>query len=226
MIKGIILDFNGTLYLDHDLNHDAWEKAFNSVKTKESNKTYDDFEENIETLTKDYDYAKAILDMFDKNSSKENVIKLADYKEVEYRKMARILNRTEIMRGAPKLLDYLKENNIKYCIASMAPRSNFNFYLDYLHLNKWFSYDNIVYDEEKYQNKNDQYIEAAKRMNLDLKECLLIEDSPKVIDRAIELGIDKIIYMNTKNKKYIAKEIIQEISNFDELDLSILKSKI
>ena len=223
MIKGVIIDFNGTLYLDHDLNHIGWETAFNSVKTKDSNITYEKFEENIETLTKDYDYSRAMLEMFNKDASLENIINLSDYKEQCYRDLAVKLNRTELMKGTSTFLDYLKDNNIKYCIASMAPLSNFKFYLDYLKLKKWFTLDNIVYDCEKYNNKNDQYDEAIKRMGLKLDECLLIEDSPKVIDRAIEHGVKKIIYLNSKNKEFKRNEIIQEIKDFTEFDYSILK---
>lgn len=224
MIKAVILDFNGTLYLDHDLNDYAWGKAFDSVKSNDSTMTFNEFfEENIEILTKDYDFSKAILETFNKDSSKENIEALSKYKENTYIAEAKRQNRTELMKGAPKFLDYLKENNIKYCIASMAPKMNFDFYLDYLDLKKWFDFDNIVYDYEAYRNKNDQFLEAIKRMNVNIDECLLIEDSPKVIQRSLNIGMNNIVYMNSKNKGFNIKEIIQEIKDFDEFNLEIFK---
>lgn len=224
MIKAVILDFNGTLYLDHDLNDYAWGKAFDSVKDNNSNMTFKEFfDRNIETLTKDYDFSKGILETFNKDSGLDKVIALSKYKEDTYIAEAKRQNRKELMKGAEKFLEYLKENNIKYCIASMAPKMNFDFYLEYLNLKKWFSFDNIVYDCSLYENKNDQYIEAIKRMNVNIDECLLIEDSPKVILRALDIGIKNIIYLNTKNKEFKLKEIIKEAKDFDEIDLEIFK---
>ena len=220
MIKAIIIDFNGTLFLDHDLNDYAWGKAFDSVRNKEiSFKEF--FETNIETLTKDYDFAKRILETFNKDSSLDSIKKLSEYKENTYINEVVRQNRNKLINGAPAFLDYLKNINIPYCIASMAPRMNFDFYLEYLNLKKWFNYDNIVYDSKEYSNKNEQYLEAAKRMNVDISECLLIEDSPKVINRALDTGINNIIYMNTKNKPFHIKEIIQEVKDYTNLPILI-----
>lgn len=223
MIKGVIIDFNGTLYRDHDLNYEAWKQTFDSVKPKESNESYDIFQENIETLTKDYEYSEAILRLFNKPTNIEKIIEISESKESLYREMAKSQNRNKLMEGATTFLQYLKDNNIPYCIASMAPLSNFKFYLDYLNLKEYFTLDNIVYDSIEYRNKNDQYTEAAKRMNIDLSECLLIEDSPKVITRSLSTNIKNIIYLNSKNKKFNIKEIKQEIQDFREFDYSILK---
>lgn len=227
MIKGIIIDFNGTMYLDHDLNDKAWSKAFDKVKDNTSNITFEElFNKNIEILTKDYDFSKCILETFNKDNSLENIITLSEYKENYYINLAKSLKRTQLMKGLDKFLDYVKQNNIPICIASMAPKMNFDFYLDYLGLNRWFTYENIVYDSDKYSNKNDQYLEAAKRMNINIDECLLIEDSPKVIDRSINIGIKNVIYLNSKSKIYHIDEIIQEIKDFDEFDYNILKNNI
>lgn len=223
MIKGIILDFNGTLYRDHDLNNRAWMETFYSVAGKESKEKYEDFDVSTEVLTKDYDYSKTILEKFNKEASDEAIDKLSNHKESLYIKYARELNRNKLIEGAPLFLDYLKENNISYCIASMAPLGNFNFYLEYLHLDRWFSFDNIVYDCSDYLDKNAMYIEAARRMSINIEDALLFEDSPKVIKKAPLCGIKKIIYFNSKNKTYQQNEIIQEINNFKDFDYSILE---
>lgn len=227
MIKGIILDFNGTLYLDHDLNDKAWSKAFEKANKNSLNITFKEFfDKNIEILTKDYDFSKCILETFNRDSSIQSIKELSEYKENYYINLVKSLNRNELMKGTNDFLDYLKSNNIPFCIASMAPKMNFEFYLDYLGLNRWFTYNNIVYDSEKYNNKNDQYIEAAKRMNINIDECLLIEDSPKVIDRAINIGIKHVIYLNSKLKSYKIDQIEQEIKDFTEFDYNILKNNI
>lgn len=220
IIKGVILDFNGTLYLDHDLNRKAWEDAFNSLKTPFSNAQYDDLDRT--NTPNDYLLSKAIYRFFNIEASNSQINEMSEKKEKEYRDLARQLNRDTLINGTDKFLDYLKDNNIPYCIASMAPKSNFDFYLDYLHLNKWFTYNNIVYDNGQYNDKNSQILDAAKILGVDPKDCLIIEDTPSNIDKAIiDLKANKFIYMNTRQIEYNTKEIIQEINDYTELDYCI-----
>ena len=223
MIKGVILDFNGTLYRDHDLNDRAWMETFYKVAGEDSKYRYEDFDVSTETLNKDHDHSKAILNRFNKDDSEEEILKLSKYKEDLYMKYAKEANRKQLMEGAEEFLYYLIKNNIPYCIASMAPLWNFNFYLDYLHLDKWFTFDNIVYDTVEYPNKNLMYQEAARRMNINIEDALLFEDSPKVIKKAPLSGVNKIIYLNSKNKELSMPEIIQEIKDFRDFDYSILE---
>ena len=144
MIKGIILDFNGTLYRDHDLNDRAWEETFYRVAGTNNKDKYEDFDVSTEVLTKDYDYSKTILQKFNKDCSDESILQLSKYKEDLYIKYAKEEKRKELLEGVPDFLEYLKNNDIPYCIASMAPIWNFNFYFEYLDLGKWFTFDNIV----------------------------------------------------------------------------------
>lgn len=220
MIKGVILDFNGTMYQDHDLNHKSWGDTFYSVRPSNSNLSFEEFNENAPV--NDYLYSKKIFDTFNIKCDDDMINELSEKKEIEYRQLAIDAHRSNLTKGIEKFLDFLKENNIPYCIASMAPKSNFDFYLDYLHLDKWFTYDNIVYDDGKYFSKNAQVVDAARILNLDPKDCLLIEDSPRNIKLAIEeLGMRNVLYITSKKKEYISKEIIQELKDFENLDYSI-----
>ena len=223
MIKGVIIDFNGTLYLDHDLNKKAWEDAFNSVRTKGSKAKYSDLSK--ENCPNDYLLSRAIFRFFNIEPTDIMINDLSDKKEIEYREMAIKQNRNKLIEGVEAFLDYLKENNIPFCIASMAPKSNFDFYLSYLHLDNWFNYNNIVYDNGSYPTKNKQIIEAAKRLNIDIEDCLILEDTPINIEMAInEIGAKKFIYVNTKGISYNAKEIIQEIKDYTELNYKIFNN--
>ena len=220
MIKGVIFDFNGTLYLDHDINRIAWEGAFNSVKPKSSSAKYSDI--NRGYSPNDYLLCKVIYRHFNIEPTDQMIKDLSILKETEYKNLAIKRNMNKLVEGSEQLFRFLKEHNIPYCIASMAPKMNMDFYLDYLHLDKWFSYDNIVYDNGTYFEKNSQYKDAAKKMNLNVSDCLIIEDTPKNIVRAINgLHLNKFIYINTRNIEYIAKEILQEIKDYTEIDYKI-----
>ena len=220
MIKGVILDFNGTLYLDHDLNRKAWSDTFNSVRPTDFMVNYDELDRT--NTPNDYLLSSAIYRFFNIEANDTMINTLSDNKEKEYRDLAIKLGRNKLIDGTEEFLNYLKNNNIPYCIASMAPRFNFDFYLDYLHLDRWFTYNNIIYDNGTYNDKNSQIIDAAKVLKLKPKDCLIIEDTPSNIEKAIkELKANKFIYINTKNEDYTSKEILQEIKDYKELDYSI-----
>ena len=223
MIKGVIIDFNGTLFLDHDLNRKAWGIAFDSVKPKGSNENFSVI--NRANRPNNYLVSKAILEHFNIEPTEEAIHKLADFKESAYQNAVVEVKRDSLVKGVPLFIKYLRDHGIPYCIASMAPKTNFDFYFRYLHLGDFFSYDNIVYDDGTYFNKNSQIIDAAKRMNLDVRDCLIVEDTPENINLAIEkLGTDKFIYFNSRNMEYSKKEILQEIKDYTEIDYKIFNN--
>ena len=220
MVKGVIIDFNGTLYLDHDLNRAAWTETFNSIRPKGNKSKYSDLDRT--NKPNNYLLIKGMYDFFNMEANDELIQKVSDYKETIYKKLALEGNRNKLIDGAEEMFEYFKKNNTPYCIASMAPKCNIDFYLDYLGLDRWFTYDNIVYDNGEYSAKNPQIEEAARRMNLDVKDCLIIEDTPENIRLAIEkINAKQFIYINTRDIEYISKEILQEIKDFTELDYKI-----
>ena len=223
MIKGVIIDFNGTLYLDHDLNRKAWGKAFDSVKPEGSKATFGDLKR--EGRPNNYLVSKGIYNFFNIEPTEDMIRELADYKESLYQNLVVEVKRDKLVDGVEDFINYLKNHKIPYCIASMAPRTNFDFYFRYLHLGDYFTYDNIVYDDGHYFEKNSQIIDAAKRMGLEVKDCLIIEDTPENINLAIDkIHADKFIYLNSRDMDYHKKEILQEVKDYTKIDYKIFEN--
>lgn len=224
MIEGIIFDFNGTLYQDKDLNDYAWSKMFDSVADEKHKGKYLQFCEGKENLVNDYTRSEAILKIFNKKVNDEAINKFSDDKENLYQEEARKQNRKNFTEGFEDLMEYLVKNKIPFSIASMAPLTNMKFYLNYLHLDRWFSLDkNIIYDNNIYKEKNPMYLDAAKSMNIKIENCLLVEDTPYVIEKSFEVGVKNVIYLNSNKIKFNNINITQEISNFTELNYNIFK---
>ncbi len=57
----------------------------------------------------------------------------------------------------------------------------------------YFDKDLIVYDDGRYQNKVEMFKQAAKNINVDLKDCIIFEDSESGIKAAYEAGCRKIV---------------------------------
>lgn len=189
-IKGFLFDFNGTLFFDSELHIRAFKKYFTEHGKEEP---------TAEFITKNIfgrPNPRIYSDNFNPNPTEEEWMKFADEKEGLYREFC--LNSPELMqytKGAPEFLDYLKENNIPFCLATGSGMDNLSFYMEHMDLGRWFTFDNIVYFDGSFQGKPepDTYILAAKKIGLDASECAVFEDGTSGIISANRAGAGAVI---------------------------------
>ncbi len=188
--KGIIFDFNGVLLWDGRLHEQAWTEFARQVRDKpftveemavqmhgRSNHAI------LEYLTGEkLDYAAAQ--------------KLAEQKEGIYRQMCLDWgNEFRLSPGAEELLDRLVAHNVPRTIATASEAVNLAFFVQHLHLARWFELGKIVFDDGTMPNKPapDIYLRAAATLRLSPRECVVVEDSRSGIEAARAAGIGHII---------------------------------
>ena len=220
-MRGIIFDFNGTLFWDSQLHLDAWRE----FSAKLRGKPFSD-EEMLKYMfgrTNEDIIAYAI----GKKPDKELVEKLAEEKEPYYRNMC--LKKPEEFKLAPHaedFLNYLKENNIPMTIATMSEWCNVEFYIKEFKLARWFDLDKIVYSNGKIPGKPapDIYEIAAKNLDLAPQDCIVIEDALSGIEAARLANIGKIIAIASREPKEFYKNVpgvSQIITDFNQIDRNI-----
>ena len=128
--------------------------------------------------------------------------------------------------GAENFLDYLKENNIPMTIATMSEWDNVEFYIKEFNLSKWFDLEKIVYSNGKIPGKPapDIYEIAAKNINLNPKDCIVVEDAISGINAAQAAGIGMIIAIASVESDSLYESmpcVKQIIHNFNDIDKSI-----
>ena len=222
-MKGIIFDFNGTLYWDSQLHYDAWREfseiirgvPFSDEEMRE--KMFGHTNEDI------IEYA------IGRKPSKEMVEKYASEKEALYRKRC-LLNPDEfkLAPGAIELLDYLKEKNIPRTIATMSEWCNVEFYIKEFRLEKWFDIDKIVYSDGSIPGKPspDIFLIAAEKIRLKPQDCVVVEDAIAGINSAKNAKIGKIIAIASLEPVEYYKNmdgLSGIIKNFYEFDRSIFE---
>jgi len=99
------------------------------------------------------------------------------------------------------------------------------FYIKEFHLEKWFDLDKIVYSDGTIPGKPapDIFQIAAKRLNLEPKDCIVVEDAIAGIKSAQSAGIGKIIAIASLEPVSFYKsieEVDSIIMDFDEFDRS------
>lgn len=220
-MRGIIFDFNGTLFWDSQLHLDAWRE----FSAKLRGKPFSD-EEMLKYMfgrTNEDIIAYAI----GKKPDKELVEKLAEEKEAYYRNMC--LKKPEEFKLAPHaedFLNHLKENNIPMTIATMSEWCNVQFYIKEFKLARWFDLDKIVYSNGKIPGKPapDIYEIAAKNLDLAPQDCIVIEDALSGIEAARLANIGKIIAIASREPKEFYKNVpgvSQIITDFNQIDRNI-----
>ena len=216
-MKGIIFDFNGTLFWDSQLHLDAW---------REYSKRLRDLPFSDEEMLK-YMFGRTNADIIKyaigKEPEPELVEKIAAEKEEYYRNMCRDM---KLAPGAEEFLDFLKENNIPRTIATMSEWSNVEFYIKNFNLEKWFDLDKIVYSNGIIPGKPapDIYLIAAKNINLEPSDCVVIEDALSGIEAAINAGIGMVMAIASREPVDFYKNIVgvnKIITNFSQIDKNI-----
>ncbi len=217
-MKGIIFDFNGTLYWDSKLHYDAWREF--SKKLRGTAFTDEEMRDKMFGHTNEDIIEYAI----GKKPTPEMVEKYAKEKESLYRKEC-LKDRAnfKLAPGAIEFLNFLKENNIPRTIATMSEWDNVEFYIREFQLANWFDLDKIVYSNGKIPGKPapDIFEIAAKKINLAPKDCIVVEDAIAGINAAKSAGIGKIIAIASLEPIEFYQNmqgVSQIIKNFDEID--------
>lgn len=218
MYKGIIFDFNGTLFFDSEKHLETWREF--SKRLRPYAFTDEEMREYMFGRTNE----DIIAYLIGKKPEPELVENLATEKEALYRDMCRNdKENTVLAPGAIDFLNFLKENNVPMTIATMSEKDNVDFYIEQFNLAKWFDLDKIVYSDGTLKGKPapDIYLKAANILNLKPKDCIVVEDAISGIESARAAGIGKIIAIASMESVDLYKKIPcvkQIIKTFHEID--------
>ena len=221
--KGIIFDFNGTLYWDSHLHKQAWREYSKILRG-----TMFSDEEMVKYMfgrTNEQIIRYAI----GKQPTPEMVAEYGDEKEELYRQMClKDKEHFHLAKGAVEFLDFLKENGIPRTIATMSDKTNVDFFIEHFHLEKWFEIEKIVYSDGIIPGKPapDIYQIAAEKLGLQPKECIVVEDALSGIKAAEEAGIGKIVAICSEEPPELYENIPAVtgiIKDFNEFDKSLFE---
>ncbi len=216
--RGIIFDFNGTLFFDSEKHLKAWREFSGRLRGT----AFSDEE------MRDYMFGRTNKDIIayaiGKEPSNELVEALSKEKEKLYRDMCHAEGKNcKLAPYAVKFLNYLKESNFPRTIATMSEKDNVEFYIEHFELANWFDIDKIVYSDGRIKGKPapDIYEIAAKKLELKPEECIVVEDAVSGIEAAKAANIGKIVAIASMEPVDLYRKIpdvdmvIKDFSNFE-----------
>jgi len=194
--KGIIFDFNGTLFWDTPYHDRAW----------------DLFLDNHQIVLTDEQKAKKIhgktnadilKGIFEKELSESEIETMTMEKEKIYHGIC-LENKMEYAPGVVEYINYLKINQIPYIIATSSGWENIEFYIQNMELAKWFDIDKIVYNDGSFRGKPhpDIFLKAIDILQIKAENITIFEDSIAGIQSAENSGAGKIVIVNSNNQNY------------------------
>ncbi len=220
-IKGIIFDFNGTLFYDTPLHIEAWRVYSKKLRG------YPFTDREMEERMIGHTNGNIIEYCIGKKPDRKMVLELSAEKEKVYRDMcSNDPENTKLVCGATEFLGFLCKNNIPLTIATGSDKVNVDFFIETFRLEKWFDLPKIVFEDGSFPGKPepDIYHEAARRLGLDISECIVVEDALAGIEAARRAGAGMIIAIAPKDKQEIYKNIDCVdclVCDFNEVDRSI-----
>lgn len=223
--KGIIFDFNGTLFFDSEKHLEAWREF--SAKLRGTPFSDEEMRHHMFGRTNKDIIAYAI----GREPDSELVEKYAKEKEGLYRDRCRAEgDNCKLAPYASEFLDYLKEHNIPRTIATMSEWDNVEFYIEHFKLDKWFDIDKIVYSNGKIKGKPapDIYEIAASKLTLSPKDCVVVEDAVSGIKSAYNANVGKIVAIASMEPVELYKsmpEVNLIIKDFRDFGSILFKAK-
>ena len=183
MTRAVLWDLDGTLVDSENYHWQSWQHAMALDGTTVTHRQFTQtFGQRNETILRGW---------LGDDAAPERIQRVADAKEVEYRRLAEERGLTPLP-GAADWLVRLQATGWKQAIASSAPRLNVDVMLRALKLEHYF--DAIVASEDVTKGKPDPevFLTAAARLGLPASRCIVVEDATAGVEAARRAGMRSI----------------------------------
>ncbi|WP_417885506.1 HAD family hydrolase [Zunongwangia sp.] len=213
-IKGVIFDFNGTLFFDTHLHNQAWDIFLKKHSLGLNNK-----EKNQKIHGKNNE--EILKNLFSDNLTKDEIVKLSIEKENIYQRLC-LENEMVLAPESEEFINFLCLKNIPYTIATASDLYNLEFYFKHLDLGRYFELSKIVYSNGEIKSKPNPeiFLKAMEILRIEPNETLIFEDSTSGIKAAENSNAGKVIIIKSTDEEY--KEWNYDIINsFAEVDKSL-----
>ena len=188
--QGIIFDFNGVLFSDSDLQEKSWQFMARRLRGREM--TAEEFALHMHGRSNAY----VLSYLAGRDITGKELEELTEAKESLFRRLClETPNRMTLSAGAQDLLGWLMATGVPRTIATSSGPGNVEFYIEHLHLDRWFEVGKIIYDDGVRPGKPapDMYLAAAREIGLEPGRCVVVEDAASGVMAAHAAGIGYIV---------------------------------
>ena len=211
----IIFDMDGVIFDTERIYRDIWIEIYARHGYTMTNDIYKTL------IGRD---RKSIIDILKKRYG-ENYKGMEIFDECDYN-LKKVIDdgKVPLKYGALEIFKYLKNNNYKMAIATSSPKTKLEMQLKIHALEDIF--DAIICADDVTKSKPDPeiFLVAAKKLNSEPCDCIVIEDSPAGIKAAFNAGmtaihVEDLVEADDDIKNYSEKQFKNLIQVMEYLNL-------
>jgi beta-phosphoglucomutase family hydrolase len=186
-MQALIFDMDGTMVDNMMVHHRAWQRKLAELGLE---MTLEEVHQKIHGVNEE------ILErLFGDRFTPEERRRIAAEKEAAYREI--FLPELQLVPGLAEFLEQARAAGIPMAIGTAAPPENARFILDNLQLHDYFGH--LVHSRDVTKGKPDPEVfqRAAAGIDVDLRDCLVFEDSPTGSEAVRRGGAEAVIITTT-----------------------------
>lgn len=173
MIKAVIFDLDGVLVTTDELHFKAWKALAEELGIDGFTKA-----DNVSRMAS----LEVVLEKTDRKFADEEKLALAEKKNDMYVNSLSSISREDVLPGVFEFIDYVKSKGIKAAVGSAS--KNTPLILDKTELADKFDAVSCGLDTTKSKPDPEVFLIAAKKLGVEPKDCIVIEDSDAGIEAA------------------------------------------
>ena len=215
MKKGFIFDLDGVIVDTAKYHYLAWKKLANQLGfefTKEQNELFKGVSRKR--------CLEILLEIGNKEATQEQFDTWMGEKNVDYLEYIENMDESEILSDVPRVLEFLKENNIPIALGSAS--KNARPILEKVNLLQYF--DVIVDGNNVTRAKPDPevFLLAAKQLEVKAEDCIVFEDAVAGVEAA---NAAKMISIGIGDENVLS-EAQYNFTDFTEISTNFIKDLI
>lgn len=185
-MKAVIFDLDGVLVSTDELHYKAWKRLANEIGISSFNREDNVRQRGVSRMAS----LEVVLEKGNKEYSQEEKIKMADRKNEYYKEMLKELDDSAVLPGAFETLKMLRENGIKTAVGSAS--KNAPLILERTGILPYIDEISCGLDVTKSKPDPEVFLVAAKKLKLQPKDCLVVEDAAAGIEAAKAGGMKSL----------------------------------
>ncbi|NLM75481.1 MAG: beta-phosphoglucomutase [Clostridiaceae bacterium] len=186
MIKGVIFDLDGVLVSTDELHYKAWKRLAEELGIDNFTREDNEKQRGVSRM----ESLEVVLNKSDKEYSQEEKVALADRKNGYYVEMLQKLDSSALLAGAVETLKMLREKGYKIAVGSAS--KNAPLIIEKTGLLPLIDEISCGLDITKSKPDPEVFLVAAKKLNLEPKECLVVEDAAAGVEAAKAGGMKSL----------------------------------
>lgn len=201
----IIFDMDGVLADTGPIHFDSWVKLGKEIGIEFTREYFE--------ITFGQQSTSIIRKLVGPDVDELLIIKWGNLKEFSYREMVK--DKLKPLPGAIDIIKNLKSEGFKLAVGSSGSPENVELLLISLKIKEYFDVIITAAEVKKGKPEPDVFLIVSNNLNINPRNCIVIEDAPVGIEAAKRAGMRAIALTTTHNKEELrdANLIVSDLSN-------------